>query len=109
MNRNIMQMYLSSHHSAGHQPSFAPGKIAVTPGGAYQPPRNRVTDTAATVHMLTYSARKNIVYFIDPYSVMKPPTSSPSPSARSNGSRLVSPIIVKMSPRNDGNSITTKH
>src|SRR6058998_3034229 len=39
--------------------------------------------------MLMYSARKNIAYFIDEYSVRKPATSSPSASGRSNGARLV--------------------
>ena len=50
--------------------------------------------SAETVNMLTYSPRKNIANFSEEYSVWKPPVSSPSPSARSNGSRLVSPTIV---------------
>ena len=50
--------------------------------------------SAETVIMLTYSARKNSANFIEEYSVWYPPTSSPSPSGRSNGSRLVSPTIV---------------
>ncbi len=50
--------------------------------------------SAETVTMLTYSARKNSANFSEEYSVWKPPVSSPSPSARSNGSRLVSPTIV---------------
>src|SRR5690606_33211484 len=93
-NRNITQTNLMSHHSAGHQPSLAPGQKVVIGGGARYPPRNRVTLIAETVTMLTYSARKNMVNFIDEYSVMKPPTSSPSPSGRSKGSRFVSPIMV---------------
>ena len=43
--------------------------------------------------MFMYSARKNHANFIDEYSVMKPATSSPSASGRSNGRRLVSPTI----------------
>ena len=49
--------------------------------------------SAETVTMLTYSARKNRANFSEEYSVWKPPTSSPSASARSNGARLVSPTI----------------
>jgi hypothetical protein len=44
--------------------------------------------------MLTYSPRKNMANFSEEYSVWKPPVSSPSPSARSNGRRLVSPTMV---------------
>ena len=46
-----------------------------------------------TVTMLMYSARKNSANFSEEYSVWNPPTSSPSASGRSNGARLVSPII----------------
>ena len=49
---------------------------------------------AETVTMLTYSARKNSANFSDVYSVWKPPTSSDSASGRSNGARLVSPIMA---------------
>ena len=49
--------------------------------------------SAETVAMLMYSARKNSANFSELYSVWKPPTSSPSASGRSNGARLVSPII----------------
>ena len=49
---------------------------------------------AETVTRLMYSARKNIANFSEEYSVWKPPTSSPSASARSNGARLVSPTIA---------------
>ncbi len=61
--------------------------------GACQPPRNSVVASAETVAMLMYSARKNSANFSELYSVWKPPTSSPSASGRSNGARLVSPII----------------
>ena len=50
--------------------------------------------SAATVNMLMYSPRKNIAKRIEPYSVWNPPVSSPSPSARSKGRRLVSPTMV---------------
>ena len=84
---------LARNHSSGHQPVFASGHTDIG-HGARQPPRNKVVASAATVVMLMYSARKNSANFSDEYSVWKPPTSSPSPSGRSNGSRLVSPTIV---------------
>ena len=71
-----------------------PSLIAEIGHGARQPPRNSVVASAETVTMLTYSARKNSANFSEEYSVWKPPTSSPSASARSNGARLVSPIIA---------------
>src|SRR3954467_12413087 len=61
--------------------------------GHAPPPRNSVVAIAETVTMLTYSARKNSANFRDEYSVWKPPTSSDSASGRSNGARLVSPIM----------------
>ena len=48
---------------------------------------------AETLIRLMYSARKNSPNRIEEYSVLNPPTSSPSASARSNGARLVSPTI----------------
>ena len=86
---------LMTNQSRPHQPWLnMPSLIAAMPGGAIQPPRNIVVASAETVNMLTYSPRKNIANFSDEYSVWKPPVSSPSPSARSNGRRLVSPTIV---------------
>ena len=55
-----------------------------------------MTDTAETVTMLTYSASMNSANLIDEYSVLKPPTRSPSDSGMSKGARLVSPTIVTM-------------
>lgn len=52
--------------------------------------------TAETVTMFTYSASMNIANLIDEYSVLKPPTRSPSDSGMSKGARLVSPTIVTM-------------
>ncbi|CAB4768285.1 unannotated protein [freshwater metagenome] len=43
--------------------------------------------------MFTYSAKKKSANLSDEYSVWKPPTSSPSASAKSKGARLVSPTI----------------
>ena len=44
------------NHSRGHQPLFAPAQTEIGQG-ARQPPRNKVLARAATVVMLTYSAR----------------------------------------------------
>src|SRR5689334_19777546 len=62
--------------------------------GHMPPPRNSVVAMAETVTMFTYSARKNSANFSDEYSVWNPPTSSDSASGRSNGARLVSPVIA---------------
>ena len=45
------------------------------------------------VIMFTYSDKKNSANFKDEYSVWKPPTNSPSASAKSNGALFVSPTI----------------
>ncbi len=85
-----------TNQSIGHQPWFAPSQNAEIGYGARQPPRKRVTATAETVTMLTYSASMNIANLMEEYSVLKPPTRSPSDSGRSNGARLVSPTIATM-------------
>ena len=86
---------LITNQSRPHQPWLnMPSLMAAMPGGACQPPRNMVVASAETVNMLTYSPRKNMANFSEEYSVWKPPVSSPSPSARSKGRRLVSPTIV---------------
>ncbi len=83
-----------TNQSSGHQPWLAPSQKVLIGYGARQPPRKRVTETAETVTMLTYSASMNIANLIEEYSVLKPPTRSPSDSGMSNGARLVSPTIV---------------
>ena len=86
---------LAVNHSTPHQPPLNMlSLMSEIQRGACQPPRNIVVASAETVNMLMYSPRKNIANRIEPYSVWNPPVSSPSPSARSNGSRLVSPTIV---------------
>ena len=59
--------------------------------------------------MLTYSAKKNNANLRDEYSVWKPPTSSPSASAKSNGARFVSPTIDIAKITKDGNRTTAYH
>lgn len=46
--------------------------------------------------MWMYSASMNIANLIELYSVLKPPTRSPSDSGMSNGARLASPTMVTM-------------
>src|SRR6185312_4975185 len=58
--------------------------------GGSQPPRNRMVAIAHIVPIATYSPSMNIMYGVEPYSTMKPATSSDSASTRSNGGRLVS-------------------
>ena len=96
MKKNSSSCTLTTNQSIGHQPWFAPSQKVLIGQGARQPPRKSVTDTAETVTMLTYSASMNIANLIDEYSVLKPPTRSPSDSGMSKGARLVSPTIVTM-------------
>src|SRR5699024_12177267 len=91
MNSHIFRV----NHSRPHQPVLnMPSPMAAMPGGACHPPRKKVVASPETVNMLTYSPRKNIAKRMPEYSVKYPPTSSPSPSARSKGSRLGSATIV---------------
>src|ERR1700730_15387133 len=63
------------------------GQIA---SGGSHPPRNRMVVMAHMVAIATYSPSMNSMYGVEPYSTMKPATSSDSASTRSNGGRLVS-------------------
>src|SRR6202047_5032431 len=58
--------------------------------GGSQPPGNRIVPIAHIVVIATYSPSMNRRYGVEPYSTMKPATSSDSASTRSNGGRLVS-------------------
>src|SRR6202012_1110745 len=60
------------------------------PNGGNQPPRNSIVVSAQIMNMLAYSPSMNSAKVIAEYSVLKPPTSSDSPSGRSKGGRLVS-------------------
>ena len=51
-----------------------------------------------TIRILAYSARKIITNPTEPNSILKPETSSDSPSAKSKGVRLVS--AIKAAPNN---------
>src|SRR5215212_10982620 len=72
--------------------------------GGSQPPRNRIVASAHIVVMATYSPSMNSKYGVEPYSTMKPATSSDSASTRSNGGRLVSASAETKNTMNIGNS-----
>src|SRR5512144_637512 len=72
--------------------------------GDSQPPKNMIEGSAAISHMLAYSARKNTAKVMPEYSTWKPATISDSPSATSNGDRLVSATPEMKYTRNSGNS-----
>src|SRR5947209_19379735 len=72
--------------------------------GGSQPPRNRMVAIAHIVAIATYSPSMNKRYGVEPYSTMKPATSSDSASTRSNGGRLVSASAETYKITNIGNS-----
>src|SRR3954454_3751185 len=76
---------------------------AIGKGGS-QPPINRIVVIAHIVAIATYSPSMNIMYGVEPYSTMKPATSSDSASTRSNGGRLVSASAEMKKMMNIGNS-----
>src|SRR5690242_17180654 len=81
---------------------------AIGKGGS-QPPKNRIVPIAHMVAMATYSPSMNIMYGVEPYSTMKPATSSDSASTRSNGGRLVSASAETKNTTNIGNSGSQYH
>src|SRR6202167_3231963 len=76
----------------------------MTGNGGSQPPRKRIVPIAHMLAMSTYSPSMNIMYGVDPYSTMKPATSSDPASTRSNGGRLVSASAETKKITNIGNS-----
>src|ERR1700688_2024764 len=76
----------------------------ITGNGGSQPPRNRIVHIAHIVQTATYSPSMNIMYGVEPYSTMKPATSSDSASTRSNGGRLVSASAEMKNTMYMGNS-----
>src|SRR5215510_3203174 len=98
-NRKNMNSALSTNQiTPGTQVNGATGT------GGSQPPRNRMVAMAHMVPMATYSPSMNIMYGVEPYSTMKPATSSDSASTRSNGGRLVSASAEMKKTMNMGNS-----
>src|ERR1017187_7429219 len=88
----------SSQNNPGTQVNGA------TLNGGSQPPRNMIDVNAAISIMLAYSARKNSANAMPEYSTWKPATISDSPSATSNGARLVSATPAIKYTTNIGNS-----
>src|SRR6266702_8138136 len=87
--------------------SHANGGIALRSGaskGAAQPPRNMTVARVDTRIMLAYSPRKNSAKGIPEYSTSNPATISDSPSATSNGARLVSATPEMKYTISSGNS-----
>src|SRR5215475_4863912 len=72
--------------------------------GGSQPPRNRIVASAHIVVMATYSPSMNSRYGVEPYSTIKPATSSDSASTRSKGGRLVSARAETKKMTNIGNN-----
>src|SRR3954466_15200770 len=72
--------------------------------GGTHPPMNRMVIMAHRVAIATYSPSMNIMYGVEPYSTMKPATSSDSASTRSNGGRFVSASAEMKKMMNIGNS-----
>src|ERR1700681_3539158 len=71
--------------------------------GGSQPPMNIIAAIAHIVVIATYSPSMNKRYGVEPYSTMKPATSSDSASTRSNGGRLVSASAEMKNTMNMGN------
>src|SRR5262249_46779444 len=80
-----------------------------TGNGGSQPPRNRMAHMAHMVEIATYSPSMNIMYGCEPYSTMKPATSSDSASTRSNGGRFVSASAEMKNTTNIGSSHSQYH
>lgn len=57
-------------------------------------PENIITLTEENIKIIAYSLRKINTNPTDPYSILKPDTSSDSPSEKSKGVRLVSAIAI---------------
>src|SRR3954470_21288788 len=72
--------------------------------GGSQPPRDRIVAIAHIVVIATYSPSMNSRYGVEPYSTMKPATSSDSASTRSNGGRFVSASADMKKITNIGNN-----
>src|SRR6476661_2468771 len=87
-----------NHTTPGTQVNGATGN-----GGSH-PPMKRIVVIAHMVAIATYSPSMNIMYGVEPYSTMKPATSSDSASTRSNGGRFVSASAEMKNTMNIGNS-----
>src|SRR5215210_5930901 len=96
--KNTKKVFSTNQITPGIQVNGATGN------GGSQPPRNRIVVIAHIVAIATYSPSMNIMYGVEPYSTMKPATSSDSASTRSNGGRLVSASAETKKITNIGSS-----
>jgi hypothetical protein len=72
-------------------------------------PKNRIAEVNLINKILVYSAMKIKANSPLLYSVLNPETNSDSPSAKSNGVRLVSARVVVNHINNNGNAINITH
>src|ERR1700760_929749 len=77
--------------------------------GESQPPKKNTAVSAEIRIMFAYSARKNSANAMPEYSTWNPATISDSPSATSNGARLVSATPEMKYTTNSGNSQNQFH
>src|SRR5688500_9151522 len=96
--KNTKKAFSTNQMTPGTQVNGATGN-----GGSH-PPMNRIVVIAHMVAIATYSPSMNIMYGVEPYSTMKPATSSDSASTRSNGGRFVSASAEMKNTMNIGNS-----
>src|SRR5215210_6340261 len=96
--KNTKKVFSTNQITPGIQVNGATGN------GGSQPPRNRIVVIAHIVAIATYSPSMNIMYGVEPYSTMKPATSSDSASTRSKGGRLVSASAEMKKMTNIGSS-----
>src|SRR5262249_2213524 len=101
--KNMNSAFSTNQITPGIQVNGANG------AGGSQPPRNRIVARAHIVPMATYSPSMNIMYGVEPYSTMKPATSSDSASTRSNGGRFVSASAETKNTTNIGKSGSQYH
>ena len=87
---NMKNTILANSHSQWPCPSGVSPSSGTFSKGDSQPPRKKVEASTEIRIMLAYSARKNTAKAAPEYSTWKPATISDSPSATSNGARLVS-------------------
>src|ERR1044072_8582949 len=78
-------------------------RIQMSTGGS-QPPRKRIVVSEHIRQTAAYSPSMNIMYGEEPYSTMKPATSSDSASGRSKGGRFVSASAEMKKMMNIGKS-----
>src|SRR6056297_1923343 len=96
--KNTRQHFSTNQTTPGTQVNGAKSN------GGNQPPRNRIVVSAHISTIAAYSPNMNIMYGVEPYSTMKPATSSDSASGKSNGGRFVSASAEMKKMMNIGNS-----